>query len=105
MGLVFALWVLDESDVHTPGAAGLESVTRMRVLGLCRRLGFDINSGPGNPGRCAAEAEKLLFVGSGVGVLERGEHAGARWKGIGPAARLLWAHYREWARQTASKSP
>jgi branched-subunit amino acid aminotransferase/4-amino-4-deoxychorismate lyase len=100
------LWVLGRKVMSTPpGAAGLESVTRKRVLGLCRRLGFDIQFRPWKPGEVRRRGGELLFVGSGVGVWSAASMPGRRWKGIGPAARLLWAHYREWARQTASKSP
>ena len=76
---------------------GLESVTRKKVLGLCKRLGLKVVEKPWKPAQVSPKGE-LFLVGSGVALLSVSRFQGRKLKSMGPLVVQLWRHYQRWVR-------
>ncbi len=93
------LWAAD-GVVYAPPLrqGGLESVTRVKILELCRRLGIRVLERPWRPSNVLERGE-LFFAGSGVGILSVSHLIGKPIKRSGTLALRLWQHYRQWTIQ------
>jgi branched-subunit amino acid aminotransferase/4-amino-4-deoxychorismate lyase len=79
---------------------GLESVTRKKIIQLCRKNGISLLEKPWKPQEALKKGE-LFFAGSGVGVMAITHLGGRKLKGSGLMAFRLWQHYRKWAMEGA----
>jgi D-alanine transaminase len=79
------------------GSGGLQSVTRHRVLALCRRWGWRVRASAWGPAEVLRRGRELVFVGSGVGVAHARRLSGRDLGRPGPGVRRLWDAYRTWA--------
>lgn len=102
-GAASPLWFL-KGTVYAPSLkeGGLESVTREKVLGLCRVLGVRIVEKAWKPSDILAKGGELFFVGSGVGILGASHLQGKPLPSARPMTLRLWQHYRTWALQKTS---
>ena len=80
---------------------GLESVTRRKILNLCRRLGTKVVEKRWKPSDALKHGE-LFFTGSGVGVMGASHLQGRFLNRPAPFTLRLWQYYRTWALQKAS---
>jgi branched-subunit amino acid aminotransferase/4-amino-4-deoxychorismate lyase len=80
---------------------GLESVTRKKILALCRSLGVKVVEKKWRPQDVLKQGE-LFFAGSGVGIMAATHLDGRPLNRSFPLTLRLWRHYREWALQRAS---
>jgi branched-subunit amino acid aminotransferase/4-amino-4-deoxychorismate lyase len=96
------LWFAHRKVWAPPLAGGgLESVTRNKILGLCRKLKIKVVEKRWKPSDAMKRGE-LFFVGSGIGVMGATHLQG--W-GLGrprPLTLRLWQHYRNWTGKGAS---
>jgi len=88
------LWAVN-GKVYTPplGEGGLESVTRRKILKLCRSLQIPVVQKSWKPSDVLKKGE-LLFVGSGIGILTVTHLMGKRLQRATPLALRLWQNYR-----------
>ena len=77
---------------------GLASVTRKKVIELCKRLDVKLKERPWKPSGLSAKGE-LFFVGSGVALLSVSHLKDRKLKPRGPLTVRLWQHYQRWALQ------
>ncbi len=96
------LWFV-RGKVFAPPLAmgGLESVTRRKVLHLCRKLGTKVVEKSWKPSDIVKKGE-LFFTGSGVGIMGVTHLQGRFLDRLTPFTSRLWQHYRKWALQKAS---
>jgi branched-subunit amino acid aminotransferase/4-amino-4-deoxychorismate lyase len=80
---------------------GLESVTRNKILGLCRKLKIKVVEKKWKPSDIMKRGE-LFFAGSGVGIMGTTHLQGRPLKRTTPLTLRLWQHYRNWTGQKAS---
>ncbi len=91
------LWAADDVVYAPPlSQGGLESVTRLKVLELCRALRIPVKEKAWKPSDVLKRGE-LFFAGSGVGIQAITHLMGKRLKGSNTLALRLWQHYRSWA--------
>jgi branched-subunit amino acid aminotransferase/4-amino-4-deoxychorismate lyase len=96
------LWFVNGTVWAPPLATGgLESVTRKKILELCRRLGVKINEKRWKPSDVIKQGE-LFFTGSGVGIMGATHLQGCFLNRSAPFTLRLWQHYRKWAFQKVS---
>lgn len=95
------LWAVN-GKVYAPPLreGGLESVTRKKVLGLCRSLRIPVIEKNWRPSDVFKKGG-LFFVGSGIGILAVSHLMGKPLRPSTPLVLRLWQHYRDW---TKSKS-
>lgn len=74
---------------------GLESVTRKKVIGLCKRLGLKVVEKPWKPVQVSSKGE-LFLAGSGVALLSVSHLQGRKLKSVGQLTVQLWRHYQRW---------
>lgn len=75
---------------------GLESVTRGKILQLCRSLGVKTMEKGWKPSEALKKGE-LFFAGSGLGIMSVSHLGGKPLNRPAPLALRLWQHYRSWA--------
>ena len=75
---------------------GLESVTRKKVISLCRRLGLKVVERPWKPAQVSRKGE-LFLAGSGVALLRVTHLQGRPLKPALGLTSRLWRHYQGWA--------
>jgi branched-subunit amino acid aminotransferase/4-amino-4-deoxychorismate lyase len=73
---------------------GLESITRKKIIQICRRLKIKAIEKAWKP-KDAVEKGELLLVGSGVGVMSVFRLQGRKLKTSGVLASKLWDYYRK----------
>lgn len=101
-GSAAPLWFKDGTLYAPPlKAGGLESVTRGKILSLCRSLGIRTAEKRWKPSD-ALKGGELFFVGSGVGLLGASHLQGRPLKRWNPLVLRLWQHYRNWAAEKAA---
>ncbi len=91
------LWAVG-GKVYAPSLreGGLESVTRMKILKLCRSLRIPVVEKNWKPSDVLKKGE-LFFAGSGVGILTISHLMGKRLQHSTPLALRLWQQYRKFA--------
>jgi len=90
------LWFVGGRLIIPPsGSAGLESVTRKKILNLCRGWGIEVAPKKWKPAEAVNKGE-LFFTGSGIGILEVTHLEGRALKGRRDLTRRLWDRYRLW---------
>lgn len=96
------LWAVD-GKVYSPPLreGGLESVTRRKILKICRSLRVPVVEKGWKPPDVLKKGE-LFFVGSGVGILTISHLMGKPLRRSTPLALRLWQHYRGMALGNAS---
>ncbi len=101
-GVSTPLW-FDGEALRVPPLklGGLESVTRGKVMGLCRRLGVKVVEKTWRIKDPFKKGE-LLFVGSGVGVMSPSHLMGHKINKSRVLAVRLWQRYRQRALQRSS---
>jgi branched-subunit amino acid aminotransferase/4-amino-4-deoxychorismate lyase len=72
---------------------GLESVTRIKVLNICRQIGMAVVEKAWKPEETLKKGE-LLMAGSGVGVMGISHINGQPLKSLRAVTDLLWQRYR-----------
>ena len=84
--------------LHAPSLekGGLESVTRGKILQLCRSLGVKTTGKAWKPSEALGRGE-LFFAGSGVGIMGVSHLGGKPLNRPAPLTSRLWQHYRSWA--------
>jgi len=80
---------------------GLESVTRIKILDLCRRLKVNVVEKKWKPSDVMKRGE-LFFTGSGIGIMGTTYLQGSSLKQPAPFTLRLWQHYRNWTGKSAS---
>ncbi len=96
------LWFARGTVFAPPSATGaIESVTRKKILSLCRRLGTKVVEKRWKPSDVLKQGE-LFFTGSGVGVMGSTYLKGRFLNRPSPFTLRLWQHYRKWALQKAT---
>ncbi len=101
-GSAAPLWALDGAVYAPPlSEGGLESVTRGKVLELCRLLKIPVVEKAWRPSDVLKKGE-LFFTGSGVGVLGISHVMGKSLRRANPITLRLWQHYRDFVFQKAS---
>ncbi len=96
------LWFAHGKVLAPPLArGGLESVTRKKILGLCRRLGTKVVEKSWKPSDVMEQGE-LFFTGSGVGIMSASHLQGRLLNRPALFTLRLWQYYRKWALQGTS---
>jgi branched-subunit amino acid aminotransferase/4-amino-4-deoxychorismate lyase len=72
---------------------GLESVTRIKVLNICRQIGVLVVEKPWKPEDAVKKGE-VFMAGSGVGVMGVSHINNLKLKNSGAMTDLLWQRYR-----------
>lgn len=96
-GSASPFWFAD-GRLHAPSLekGGLESVTRGKILRLCRSLGVKTIEKAWKPSE-ALERGELFFAGSGVGIMAVSHLGGKPLNRPAPLSLRLWQHYRSWS--------
>ena len=99
-GSASPLWAFEGKVIAPPlREGGLESVTRKKVLELCKDLRIPAVEKSWKPSDVLKKGE-LFFVGSGIGILTVTHLMGKSLKPSTPLALRLWQHYRNLALQS-----
>jgi branched-chain amino acid aminotransferase len=79
---------------------GLESVTRKKIIQLCRNIGVEIVEKAWKPSDVFQNGE-LFFGGSGVGVMRASHLQNRKINSSSSLSVRIWQHYRKWAIEMA----